>query len=57
MKFKLTKTSDMFSHKIEPKEIEINTLEDLAIVESEYKCRMVISFGNKTIEIYDDYRE
>ena len=55
MKLTLTKTSDPWgSKKIE---CEVKTLKNLLKIEKKYDCQMIISFKNKTIEIYDDYRE
>lgn len=62
MKFTVYRTSEMLEdekHRV----IEINTIEDLQHLYEEYddfstfKEGMIINFNDKTIEIYDTYRE
>lgn len=55
MKFTVSKSSD-FCH-IDAYEKEINTLEELEQFQRESRHYLIIGFENKTIEVYDDYRE
>ena len=60
MKFKIEKASDDFGTK--PKELEINTLEDLINLIEEYGSSIILEkymYGDeiRRITIYDDYIE
>ena len=60
MKFKLTRSSDWKFDNPRNKEIEINTLEELLNLCRETNCSLIVdegSNGEKSIEIYDDFRE
>lgn len=53
MRFKVIKTSD--SCNVKPKDIEINTLQELMEWINKQDHEVIISEG--CLEIYDDYRE
>jgi hypothetical protein len=37
--------------------LEINSLDDLINFSKNFNCELIIDFKNKTIEVYNDYRE
>ena len=65
MKFTISKTSDIWGDN--DYDVEINTLEDLEKLQKDNAVpteegnwknpSLIIDFNNKTIEIYDNYRE
>lgn len=58
MKFRYYKTSDNYrKFREEPQYVEINTIEELKTFSNEYGIALIVDVYDKTIEIYDDYRE